>query len=122
MGSGVFLAVLLLVSRDASAQQAPYGGGSPLDTLMHTKLWTDVPDAKDFVRKTRPADQDLQYQPTYGTDPERPKPKTQAELESMQKELEQAAAKNAKRSGQKVRSTAGADTKTRKAKLTPTNE
>ena len=25
-------------------------GGSPLDTLMHTKIWADVPEAKDFVR------------------------------------------------------------------------
>ncbi|MGH6852524.1 MAG: hypothetical protein ACREDJ_04860, partial [Methylocella sp.] len=32
--------------------QEPKAGGSPLDTLMHTKIWADVPEAKDFVRET----------------------------------------------------------------------
>ena len=48
-------------------------GGSPLDTLMHTKIWADVPEAKDFVRGTRPPPDSLAYQPVTGTDPERPK-------------------------------------------------
>ena len=77
----------------AQAQEAK-PGGSPLDILMHTKIWADVPEAKDFVRETRPPPDSLAYQPVTGTDPERPKLKSKAELEALQSELERAAAHN----------------------------
>ena len=69
-------------------------GGSPLDTLMHTKIWPDVPEAKDFVRETRPPPDSLAYQPVTGTDPERPKLKSKAELDDLESELGRAAAHN----------------------------
>src|SRR6266576_3888460 len=69
------------------AQQAK-PGGSPLDTLMHTKIWADVPEAKDFVRETRPPPDSLVYQPVTGTDPDRPKLRSKAELEALANELE----------------------------------
>lgn len=73
----------------------PYGGGTPLDVIMHNKLWTEAPTPKDFVLENRqPVDQ-LKYQPTVGNDPERPKTLTKDELKSLRSELEDAAAHNA---------------------------
>lgn len=74
--------------------------GSPLDTLLQTRLWADVPEAKDFVRKARPPEDALDYQPTTGTDPKRPKPRTPAEVGKLQKELESAARRNEARAGE----------------------
>jgi hypothetical protein len=73
--------------------------GSPLDTLMSTRLTADVPEAKDFVRQTRRPPETLDFKPTSGTDPERPKVRTKTELDALQSELEGAAQKNAARAG-----------------------
>ena len=85
----------------AHAQEAK-AGGSPLDTLMHTKIWADVPEAKDFVRETRPPPGSLAYQPVNGTDPERPKLKSKVELEAMESELERAASQNDRNAGKRL--------------------
>ena len=77
-------------------------GGSPLDTLMRTKIWADVPEAKDFVRETRPPPESLAYQPVTGTDPERPKLRSKAELEVLESELERAASHNDRNAGKRV--------------------
>lgn len=84
----------------AHAQEAK-PGGSPLDTLMHTKIWADVPEAKDFVRETRPPPDSLAYQPVTGTDPERPKLRSKAELEALEGELERAASHNGRNAGKR---------------------
>lgn len=76
------------------AQNAPYGGGTPLDVILNTRLWTDMPEAKDFVRDTRRSPDELEFQPTRGSEYKRPKLRTTTELEALQKELEQAAARN----------------------------
>ena len=73
--------------------------GSPLDTLMSTRLFADVPEAKGFVRETRRPPDSLEFKPTAGTDPERPKVRTKTELDALQSELEGAARKNAARAG-----------------------
>ena len=91
-------AVCLNFGPDVHAQEAKVGG-SPLDTLMHTKIWADVPEAKDFVRDTRPPPDSLAYQPVTGTDPERPKLRSKAELEDLASELERAAAHNDRKAG-----------------------
>jgi hypothetical protein len=83
------------------AQEAK-AGGSPLDTLMHTKIWADVPEAKDFVRETRPPPDSLAYQPVTGTDPERPKLRSKVELEALKSELERAAAHNDRNAGKRA--------------------
>jgi hypothetical protein len=75
------------------AQQAKTGG-SPLDTLMSTRLWADVPEAKDFVRGTRQSPDSLAYQPVTGSDPERPKLRNKEELQALQGELESAIVHN----------------------------
>ena len=84
----------------AHAQEAK--GGSPLDTLMHTKIWADVPEAKDFVRETRPQPDSLAYQPVTGTDHERPKLRSKVELEALESELERAASHNGRNAGKRV--------------------
>jgi hypothetical protein len=68
----------------------PYGGGTPLDVILNTRLWTDVPEAKEFVKATRPPEDTLEYQPTAGKDVLRPKPRTPEELKAMEDELERA--------------------------------
>jgi hypothetical protein len=87
--AGVWFAIGVLIP----AQEAK-SGDSPLDTLMHTKLWADVPEAKDFVRESRPAPESLGYQPVTGTDPPRPKLRSRSELKALEGELENAAAHN----------------------------
>jgi hypothetical protein len=88
------LALICLASCPFAQAQQAKTGGSPLDTLMSTRLWADVPEAKDFVRDTRRPPDSLDYQPLTGTDPERPKPRSTAELQALQGELETAAAHN----------------------------
>lgn len=68
--------------------------GSPLDTLMNTKLWPDVPEAKDFVRQARPNDDSLDYRPPWGPDRESPKPRSKEELDALRRELGADAARN----------------------------
>ena len=70
----------------------PYGGGTPLDVLMHTKLWENVPVPKDFVKESRPPDDALQYQPTQGFDPKGAQLLNHNQLDFLQGELEQAGA------------------------------
>lgn len=82
-------------STPAKHKPDPYG--SPLDTIMSSHLWTDVPQAQDFVRETRPSAKDLKYTPLTGKDPERPKPRDAANVQALQAELEQDIARNNER-------------------------
>ena len=87
------------VSMPASAQTAdakpkPNPYGSPLDTLMSTRLWTDVPPAQDFVTATRPDAKALDYSPLTGKDPQRPKPRDAAGIAALQADLESGGAAN----------------------------
>lgn len=91
--AAVLAGICLAFGQFAHAQQAKTGG-SPLDTLMSTRIWADVPEAKDFVRAARPAPDSLTYQPVTGTDPERPKLRNEAELKALASELEGALAHN----------------------------
>ena len=81
----------------------PYGGGTPIDVILNTRLWTDVPEAKEFVKATRPPEDTLEYQPTFGQDPPRPKPRTPEELKTMEEELERAGAAAERAAGVKKR-------------------
>ncbi len=71
--------------------------GSPLDTMMSTRLWTDVPEAKDFVKATRPDPARLNYTPLTGVDPDRPKARDKANVEALQAELERDRLENERR-------------------------
>jgi hypothetical protein len=68
--------------------------GSPLDTIMSTHLFADVPEAKDFVRESRPPPNTLDYLPLTGPDREGPKLKTKDELKALETELESAGVHN----------------------------
>jgi hypothetical protein len=94
-------------------KKKPKHRNTPLDTIMQTKLWTDAPEPKDFVKAARPPAERLHYQPVTGTDPERPKPSTPAELKSLEAELETARLKADKRGGIKPSSTVAPSTKTK---------
>ena len=95
------------------AQQAK-PGGSPLDTVMHTKIWADVPEAKDFMRETRLPPDSLTYQPVTGTDPGRPKLRSKAELEALANELEGAVSHNESKAGKRAGIKKSASAKTGK--------
>jgi hypothetical protein len=69
---------------------------------MHTKIWADVPEAKDFVRETRPPPDSLAYQPVTGTDPERPKLRSRAELEALESELTRGLSHNDRQAGKRA--------------------
>lgn len=80
----------------------PYGGGSPLDVLMHAKLWEDPPQPKPFVTESREPLDTLSYQPTAkDEEPKRPKPLSAKELKALQGALEHAGAHNEKAGGVK---------------------
>ncbi len=87
------------VAAPAPRKKSKNPTGTPLDTLMSTRLHADVPDAKDFVREARPPAETLEFKPTAGTDPERPKLRTKAELDALQSELESAGQRNLARAG-----------------------
>jgi hypothetical protein len=72
----------------------PFGGGSPLEVIINNKLWTDEPKPQDFVIQNRRPVDELHYQPTVGTDPERPKALNNDQLKSLQSEMEAAQAHN----------------------------
>jgi hypothetical protein len=97
----------------------PYGGGTPLDVILNTRLWTDVPEAKEFVKATRPPEDTLEYQPTVGQDVSRPKPRTPAELKAMEDELERAGATAERAAGVRKRNF---HVEAKKTKLTATTK
>jgi hypothetical protein len=101
-GPLVALAGICLGFGPVTHAQEAKAGGSPLDTLMHTKIWADVPEAKDFVREARPSPDSLAYQPVTGTDPERPKLRSKVELEALESELEHAASHNDRNAGKRA--------------------
>ena len=61
---------------------------------MTTHLWTNVPPARDFVRKSRPDVKTLDYEPLTGTDPNRPKARDPANISALRAELQGDAARN----------------------------
>ncbi|MEW6437013.1 MAG: hypothetical protein AB1508_07565 [Pseudomonadota bacterium] len=81
----------------------PYGGGTPIDVIVHSKFWVDPPKMAPFVRKARPAPDSLNYTPTAGTEPKRPALRTATDLQKMEDELENAGARNEAAGGLKTR-------------------
>jgi hypothetical protein len=79
----------------------PYGGGTPLDVIMHTKFWVDPPKEKPFVVESRQPESTLHYQPTVGTDPQRAPLLNKNQLDAMQQDLEAGGAENEKAAGVK---------------------
>lgn len=88
-----------VASGAATAQGKHNIEGTPLDTIMNTHLTPDVPEAKDFVKESRPDPGTLKYAPLSAPEPDRPKPLAPKGVQDLQAELEAAAAKNARRAG-----------------------
>lgn len=80
--------------------------GSPLDTMKSSRLWTDTPVPKAFVRESRPDAGSLDYTPLTGTDPERAKPRDAANVAALQAEMERARARAAGRAPRRDAGTA----------------
>jgi hypothetical protein len=92
---GLVLASVIMVAPAAAQQIKKHNTyGTPLDTLKSTRFKTDVPEAEDFVKETRPDKSSLNYTPLTGVDPERPKPRDAKGVEALQAELEKAGARN----------------------------
>jgi hypothetical protein len=72
----------------------PYGGGTPLDVILHTKLWVTPPPMAPFVKASRPPEATLDYQPTSGKETKRPALRNAAQLQQLQDELEDGGAHN----------------------------
>ena len=81
----------------------PYGGGTPLDVIMHSKFWVDPPQMAPFVREARPSTDTLNYTPTSGTEPKRPPLRTTTERQQREDQLENAGAHNEAAAGFKTR-------------------
>ena len=97
--------------------------GSPLDTIMSTHLWTDTAPAKDFVQEQRPDPKTLDYTPLTGKDPQRPKPRDNANIAALQAELQRDLVTNSRKGNAakpvktvKVRRTAARSTDEPRAK------
>ena len=93
-GAALLCLLIPAAGNSAWAQKIHNTYGSPLDTIKNTHLTTTVPEAKDFVRQTRPDAGKLDYTPLTGVAPERPKPLDTKGIAALQAELEGAGAKN----------------------------
>ncbi len=99
MGRALAATMLVLVTGAAGAQQAKpvkQPSPNPLDTIMNSHLWADVPEAKDFVRSSRPPSSTLDYKPFTAQvhDVERPKTRDAAGLKGLEQELDHAQSRN----------------------------
>lgn len=81
----------------------PYGGGTPLDVILHNKLWVTPPPMASFVKASRPPEATLDYQPTSGKDVKRPALRNATQLQQLEDELEDAGAHNETVTHAKVR-------------------
>ena len=98
-GIVVLVAPLSAAAQATSTTKAPKPYQGPLDVIMSSHLWTDVPPTQDFVKATHPDAKSIDYTPLSGKekDPERPKPRDPDGVEALRAELEQAVQSNAKR-------------------------
>ena len=67
-------------------------GEDPFSVILRWRPTTTAPDMPDFVKKTRPAEEQLNYTPLTGEEPTRPKRLTPAELAATTGKLDAAAA------------------------------
>ncbi|HEY0146843.1 MAG TPA: hypothetical protein VGB93_12000 [Methylovirgula sp.] len=81
----------------------PYGGGTPLDVILHNKLWVTPPPMAPFVKASRPPEATLEYTPTSGKEVTRPALRNAAQLQQLQDELEDGGAHNETLTHSKVR-------------------
>ncbi|MEJ0052252.1 MAG: hypothetical protein WDN02_13750 [Methylovirgula sp.] len=81
----------------------PYGGGTPLDVILHNKFWVTPPPMAPFVKAARPPEATLEYTPTSEKEAKRPALRDAAQLQQLQDELEDGGAHNETVTKAKVR-------------------
>jgi hypothetical protein len=84
-------AALGLCPVGASAQETKIGE-DPISVMMKWRPTTQPPEMPDFVKRTRPAEERLDYTPLTGADVKRPPRKSPAELAATMHRLDSAAA------------------------------
>ena len=89
--AGAAAIALALVCGSAFAQDAKIGE-DPVSVMMKWKPAAREKDMPDFVRKSRPAEDRLGFTPLTGDNADRPKRKSQAEIEAEIKRFDSAAA------------------------------
>lgn len=89
--AGLAAAALAGASAPAAAQDIKLGE-DPLSVMLKWRPTAPPAPMPDFVRKTRPAEDELHYTPLTGAQPERPRTKTPAELAETMKKLDAAGA------------------------------
>jgi hypothetical protein len=67
-------------------------GEDPFSVIMKWRPTTEAGEMKDFVKQTRPSEDQLQYTPLTGDTPDRPKVKSKNELGATMSGLDKAAA------------------------------
>ncbi|MDE2364762.1 MAG: hypothetical protein KGM42_18960 [Hyphomicrobiales bacterium] len=75
-----------------AAQAQTQLGEDPFSVIMKWRPTTDKPDMPDFVKKSRPPDDQLNYTPLTGDETKRPKRMTPAEVSAQMKQLDAAGA------------------------------
>jgi hypothetical protein len=81
-------------AKKSKKPKKPYGGGTPIDVIVNNKMWETPPEPKEFVLQNRRPVDELNYEPTVGIDPERPKTRSKDELNGLKSELDDAASHN----------------------------
>jgi hypothetical protein len=92
LGLRVFVAAAIgLCPLAASAQELKLGE-DPISVMMKWRPTTQPREMPEFVKRTRPPEDQLNYTPLTGADPKRPPRKTPAELAATMHRLDSAAA------------------------------
>lgn len=89
----ILVLTLLAAGAAGGARAAPLGE-TPFEVMMRWRPRTEVPEAPDFVKATRPAPERLDYAPLTGPEPKGPPRKSPEELEKLKSGLDAAASKN----------------------------
>lgn len=89
--AGAVAIALALVSSPVCAQETKIGE-DPVSVMLKWKPAAREKEMPDFVRKSRPADEKLGFTPLTGENADRPRRKTQAEIDAEIKRFDSAAA------------------------------
>jgi len=93
----VSLAVCMVLGAAAGARAQGVEAQNELTTSLG--LTTNVPEADSFVQRSRRAPETLDFATPYAKDVVRPRPRSKAEVEALQRDLEAAGARNRARAG-----------------------
>ncbi len=84
---------LVALAGEASAQGAPIGE-TPFEVMLRWRPRAPEPDAPDFVRASRPPQEQMRYAPLTGPQPNGPPRRSPDDLAKLKSGLDAAAAQN----------------------------